>query len=80
MQNWVISASLIAGVNLILRSVIHDFYAPLYETLQKNRENSKINFLPILVFDSSLLYIMGDLAGGGYVAVTGDRWQGTGGM
>ena len=42
-------------------------------------------FSPILVFHSSLLYIMGELAGGGSVAVavglvTGDRWQGTGGM
>ena len=46
---------------------------------------TKSLFAFILVFHSNLLYIMGELEGGGFVAVAAglvadDSWQGTGGM
>ena len=77
---WLILGSSIVGVKIILRSVIHDFSA-LFMKLTKKLDFFFQNpfFSPVLVFHSSLLYIMGELAGGGSVAVavvlvTGDRW------
>ena len=35
---WVILGSLIVGVKIIVRSVIHDFCAPFYENYQNNKE------------------------------------------
>ena len=68
------------------KSVNHDFDAPFMKLTKKiGKPIPKSLFSYNLVFHSSLLYILGELAGGGSVAVdvgllTGDRWQGTGGM
>ena len=67
------------GGKNILRSVTQDFYTPFMKLTKKNRETiSKPHVSPILVFYSSLLHMMGELAGRGSVAVavglvTGDR-------
>ena len=37
---WVLLGSLNAGVNIILRSLIHDLYAPFIKLTKKNWENS----------------------------------------
>ena len=47
---WLILGSSIVGVNIILRSVIHDFYAPFIRLTKKISKKFRNHFSPILVF------------------------------
>ena len=73
--------SLIAGVTIILRSVIHDMYAPFMKHTKKSGKNSETTFFTYFSFSfQPTIYIERFSRGGGlllcllaYCQVTGGR-------
>ena len=65
---WVMLGSLIVGVKIILRSVIHDFYAPFINLTKNSGIFFRITFFTYLGFSFQPLCIMAEIAGGESVA------------